>query len=88
MERRWLIALAPLFVLICVQAAKGEPEECQGALDTYNAAISDVASAKEDYDNCTSSNDGEDDCSSEFEGLKSAQDDLESAVSDYQANCP
>jgi len=88
MGRGWLAAFAPLFMLICAQTARAEPEECQDALDAYNAAISDVESAKEDYNNCTSSHDGEEDCSSEFEGLKSAQDDLESAVTDYQGNCP
>jgi len=50
-------------------------------------AVSEYKAAKEDIAGCLSGNDGHDDCSSEFETLKSAQDDLEDAVSKYESEC-
>lgn len=49
--------------------------------------MSDIADAIKSYADCVAGSDGHDDCSSEFETLKSAQDDLELAVSEYEGNC-
>jgi outer membrane murein-binding lipoprotein Lpp len=48
---------------------------------------SDVASALSAYAGCIQGSDGHDDCSSEFSTLHSAQDDFESAVSEYESEC-
>ena len=63
------------------------PEECQTASQEYQSAKSDVESYIRSYEDCISSNDGHDDCSSEFFSLKSSQDDFESAVSNYESEC-
>ena len=39
------------------------------------------------YTNCISNSRGRDDCSSEFRRLKNAQDDFETAVSNYRSEC-
>jgi hypothetical protein len=66
---------------------KADPEECREAISQYNSAKSDIADALKRYASCVSDSDGHDDCSSEFSTLRSAQDDFESAVSDYESNC-
>jgi hypothetical protein len=68
-------------------AALATPTECQDAISEYKSAKSDIATALQSYANCVSSSDGHDDCSTEFEQLKSAQDDLEGAVSNYESEC-
>ena len=58
-----------------------------GSLSQYNSPKSDVTDALKLYAACVSDSDGHDDCSSEFSSLRSAQDDFESAVSEYESNC-
>jgi hypothetical protein len=84
-----------LFAVGCVMAVsvvatietRANPEECRDAISQYNSAKSDIADALKRYASCVSDSDGHDDCSSEFSSLRSAQDDFESAVSDYESNC-
>src|SRR5258708_2824593 len=64
-----------------------DPAECQEAISEYKSARSDISTALQLYVNCVSSSDGHDDCSSEFEQLKSAQDDFEDSVSKYETEC-
>jgi hypothetical protein len=86
--RIWAIAATlGIFVAPCGGAARSDTDECRDALDHYNAARSDVSSALRRYGACVSDSKGRDDCSSEFSTLQSAQDDFESAVSDYQDKC-
>jgi hypothetical protein len=61
--------------------------ECQEAVAEYKSAKGDIATALQTYVSCLSGNDGHDDCSSEFENLKSAQGDFEDAVSKYESEC-
>ena len=68
-------------------AAFASPSECQEAFSEYKSGRSDISSALQLYANCVSTSDGHDDCSSEFEQLKSAQDDFEDAVSKYGTEC-
>ena len=49
--------------------------------------MSDIGSALTRYARCLRLSDGRDDCSSQFRQLKSAQADLESAVSQIEAYC-
>jgi hypothetical protein len=86
--RIWAIAAAlGIFVAACGNAARSDTDECRDALDHYNAARSDASSALRQYGRCVTDSKGRDDCSSEFSTLQSAQDDFESAVSDYQDKC-
>jgi hypothetical protein len=73
---------------VCVPlTALATPSECQDAISAYKSAKSDIATALQSYQACISGGDGHDDCSTEFEQLKSAQDDLEDAVSNYETEC-
>jgi hypothetical protein len=68
-------------------SAIADPDSCREAVDQYKTAKSDVSDAIRRYASCISSSDGHDDCSIEFASLQSAQDDLESAVSEYESEC-
>jgi hypothetical protein len=86
--RIWAAAMAcGIFLALCGNAARSDTDECREALDHYNAAKSDVSSALRHYGRCVSDSKGHEDCSSEFSTLHSAQDDFESAVSEYQDKC-
>jgi hypothetical protein len=76
-----------IFLALCGNAARSDTDECRDALDHYNAARSDVSSALRQYGRCVSDSKGHDDCASEFSTLHSAQNDFESAVSEYQDKC-
>jgi hypothetical protein len=56
-------------------------------LDQYHSAKNEVSEALQAYTTCVENNDAHDDCSSEFSTLHSAQDDFESAVSEYEGEC-
>jgi hypothetical protein len=80
--------LAVVLMLACsVRVAAASPESCREAADAYRSAVSDVSDALRIYASCISSSGGHDDCSSEFSILSSAQDDFESAVSEYESEC-
>ena len=74
-------------LLILSTGTNADPESCRDALDQYKSAKSEVVSALGDYTNCIHSSDGHEDCSSEFSTLQSAQDEFESAVSEYESEC-
>ena len=74
-------------LFIGIASAYADPDSCADAASQYKTAKSDVEDALKAYNDCIDSADGHDDCSSEFETLKSAQDDFESAVSDYESEC-
>ena len=78
-----MVVLAPLVV----PKALATPSECREAVDQYNSALSDVSDALKRYRSCVADSQGHDDCSSEFSTLRSAQDDFESAVSEYESEC-
>lgn len=61
--------------------------DCSSAISSYNSAVIDIDSYLKRYTRCLGSSNGSDDCSSEFRRLRSAQNDFESAVSEYQAYC-
>jgi tetratricopeptide (TPR) repeat protein len=68
-------------------AAQRNRAACREAIDRYNSAINDISSYVRRYANCVSNSRGRDNCYSEFRRLKSAQDDFESAVSNYRSDC-
>ena len=86
--RIWATAIACGIVLaLCGNVARSDTDECREALEHYQSARSDVSSALRRYGACVSDSKGHDDCSAEFLTLHSAQDDFESAVSEYQDKC-
>jgi hypothetical protein len=83
-----VIALAVgLLLALSSSAARSDTDECKVALDQYNSVLKDVTEALHHYAGCVADSKGHDDCSAEFSALRSAQDDFESAVSDYQSDC-
>jgi hypothetical protein len=84
MRNACIFLIATLFTFGVAKAAWAA---CDGAVSSYNSALSDIESALKRYANCVSSSRGSDDCSSEFRRLRSAQSDFESAVSEYQSEC-
>ncbi len=74
-------------LLIATAGTSADPDSCQDAASQYRSAKSDVRDALKSYTNCIDGSDGHDDCSSEFSTLQSAQDDFETAVSDYESEC-
>ena len=86
--RIWTTAMAcGIFLTLCGNVARSDTDECRDALDHYKSARSDVSSALRRYGQCVSDSKGRDDCATEFSTLHSAQDDFESAVSEYQDKC-
>jgi hypothetical protein len=86
--RIWATAIAcGIFLALCGNVARSDTDECREALEHYQSARSDVSSALRRYGACVSDSKGHDDCSVEFSTLHSAQDDFESAVSEYQDKC-
>jgi hypothetical protein len=79
-----LCAAVTISTWVCIVPARAD---CNDAVQSYNAAVSDIESYLKRYTNCLSSSNGSDDCSSEFRRLRSAQGDYETAVSSYQAYC-
>ncbi len=86
MDKRFGIIVCA-FALISIPSASASPGDCRAAIDRYNSAISDVSDALRGYAACVSNSGGHDDCASEFSRLRSAQDDFESAVEDYEGEC-
>jgi hypothetical protein len=70
-----------------LRGARADPEECRGAINSYDTAMSDVSDQLNLYANCIADSRGHDDCSSEFMALHSAQDDFETAVGAYESDC-
>jgi hypothetical protein len=82
------IGASIVILAISAFAANADPAECRQAIHEYNSAMAEVSDALRHYARCISDSQGHDDCSTEFSSLKSAQDDFESAVSDYESECP
>jgi hypothetical protein len=87
-KRRVGLIICSMIAALCLsRTSVAGPTECQEAITDYKSARSDISTALQLYANCVASSDGHDDCSSEFEALKSAQDDFEDAVSRYDSDC-
>lgn len=91
-ERRFMIkvigAIALTTVLLAGVSATADPEACRGAVRIFKSARGSVGDYLRRYASCVSQSNGHDDCSREFSGLRSAQDNFESAVSDFDRDCP
>jgi hypothetical protein len=87
MRRLKLITLSGFILAGTMQSVAADPESCREAVDGYNSARREVSDALRSYASSVSGSQGHDDCSSEFSQLSSAQDDFESAVSEYESEC-
>lgn len=77
---------------LLLKAYGGGNSTCQRAIAEYNDAADDINTALRGYNSClrsstTAPSYSKDDCSSEFNRLKSAQDDFESAVGEMENYC-
>ena len=79
--------LTVCFSITAWQVAIAGPDECREAAEQYKSAVSEVASALQQYATCVTSSDGSDDCSTEFSTLSSAHDEFETAASHYVSEC-
>ena len=86
---RSFVILSVIALLAGASAAssRADPAQCGEATSRYNSALDDVTDALRAYSRCVSDSRGHDDCSSKFSRLRSAQDDFESAVSNYLSEC-
>lgn len=80
------ILVAAIFAL-ALSGPTQASSECSYAVDSYNTAVDDISYKLKAYARCVGGSNGTDDCSFEFRRLKIAQDDFETAVSDYQSDC-
>jgi hypothetical protein len=87
MKRLLFMFLPTLIIFVASHSARADPESCREALDQYHSAKNEVSEALHSYSACIENSDAHDDCSSEFSTLHSAQDDFESAVSEYESEC-
>lgn len=78
------LSAAALFGLFLIGPVRAD---CDDAVSQYNSAVSDIASKMKRYTSCVSGSQGQDDCSSEFRRLRSAQSDFETAVASHQSEC-
>ncbi len=75
-------------VAVCAALASAPAfASCRDAKQQYADAVNDLAYQLQRYANCVAASDGDDDCSSEFNALKWAQDEFEDAVSNIQTYC-
>lgn len=84
---RYSFGLMLLALCIAPGGALAGVSECKNAAETVDTSISEISSTLRRYSTCVSDSQGQDDCSSEFRRLKSAQSDFEFAVSSYQSEC-
>lgn len=87
MIRKYIALTVTAAFAFSVTMIKPAMADCNDAISTYNSAISDISTYLKRYTSCLNSSNGTDDCSSEFRRLRSAQSDLETAVSEYQMYC-
>ena len=74
--------------MLSTSAANADPTSCREAVDHYyKSAVAEVSEAVRNYTTCVSDSRGHDDCSTEFLQLHQAQDEFESAVSEYESEC-
>ena len=84
---RIAVAVGMVAALSFSGALRADVEDCRDAISAFKSARSGIAGALQAYVACVTGSDGDDDCSVEFGALSSAQDDFESAVSNYEGDC-
>ncbi len=62
-------------------------DECGDAVTDYNAVLVKLHDAEQKFSSCVANSLGTDSCSNEFQQLRSAYGEFESAVSVYVKQC-
>jgi len=78
---------ATLVIALLAGPATADTDACRGATYVFKSVRESVGDYLRRYASCVSRSNGHNDCSSEFSRLRSAQDDFESAVSQYNREC-
>jgi hypothetical protein len=76
-----------LVALALVPGAEADRDACRKAAVSYEIALSEVTDALRSYEKCIVASRGRDSCSEEFSDLDVAQDQFETAVSEYDKWC-
>jgi len=87
MNKLGLAGALAAVALVSGSTVRADVEGCRAAIDHYNSAADEIGTALRTYARCVDDSRGHDDCTSEFEQLRSAQSDFEDAVSDYRTTC-
>lgn len=74
-------------LVIAAPPLVADEEDCARAASHYNATLNDVSVALQHFSNCTATSGGRDNCSREFDRVKSTGDDFKDAVSSYRSDC-
>jgi hypothetical protein len=85
--RQAMTIIALPMLLVACPCADADPAGCEDAAHEFQLSHSNVEDALAGYQNCISSSNGHDDCSTEFQSLQSEQGDFETAVSSYESEC-
>jgi hypothetical protein len=80
-------AMALGIILFSGVPATADSEACRGAAYGFKSARESVGDYLRRYASCVSRSNGHNNCSTEFSRLRSAQEDFESAVSEYDREC-
>ena len=73
--------------VLAPSALIADENDCARSTTRYNAALNNVQSTLGRFQACTASSAGRDNCSREFDRLKSAGDDYKDAVSNFRSDC-
>jgi hypothetical protein len=87
MKVQFFALVAVLLLSSSASAQYSYDSECSNAKDDAESAASDLEYSARQLQMCASNEDFSDDCSSEFNRIRSAHSDYESAVSDYESYC-
>ena len=77
--------LAVIAALIVVQTAQAD--ECGDAVRDYNAILPKLSEVTQHFTNCVADSLGRDACGKEFNGLRKAYGEFQSAVAMYKREC-
>lgn len=75
------------FTIFAYTSAYASTDTCKFSVDHYITAQSEISVALRAYSTCMSNSNGHDNCTSEFDRLRAAQDDFAAAVLERQFAC-
>lgn len=85
-----MLARFTAFALVatCTGSASAQSNwACRSAIDSYNLAVDTISSRIRRYTTCVANSQGRDECSIEFNSLRSAHTDFELSISSYRSGC-
>jgi hypothetical protein len=79
--------IGALLVFVVAPTGDGDRNACKQAAKHYEIAVTEVTDALRNYEKCIVASRGRAACSEEFSDLDVAQDQFETAVSEYEKGC-